>query len=100
MIDRYTFFQGDPKELRDLLKKLLIKSLTLLLERGHCPRGTLGGSNDSPDLDWLELYSPTKIARDLGVLELKEEALIRSGHDASKIIDEPLYLGLVDLFDG
>lgn len=48
----------------------------------------------------MKVYSPTKIARDLGVLEHWREALVRSGHDASDIIDESLYLGLVDLFDG
>lgn len=84
---------------RNLVKRVLIQKLVLLLKRGHCPRGALV-SNLFPDLDWLKLYSPTKLARDLGVLELWREALVQSGHDASDIIDESLYAGIIDLFDG
>ena len=89
----------DQGERRELSEKLLIESLTMLLKRGLCPRGALGGATEFPTLE-LSLYSPTKIARDLGVLELWREALVRSGHDASDIIDECLYTDLIDLFDG
>ena len=88
------------KKLRHLFKQLLIQSLALLMRQGHCPRGTRRGSNELPDLDGWKFYSPAKIARDLGVLELWREALVRSGHDALDIIDESLYAGLIDLFDG
>lgn len=85
---------------RKLFEKLLVESLTMLLKRGLCPRGALGGTTKFPNPDWLSLYPPTKIARDLGVVELWREALVRSGLDASDIIDECLYAGLIDLFDG
>lgn len=88
------------KKLRHLFEKLLIQSLALLMKKGHCPRGTRRGSNKFPDLNGWKFYSPTKIARDLGVLEQWREALVRSDHDALEIIDESLYAGLIDLFDG
>ncbi|MCJ1270791.1 hypothetical protein MMC22_010688 [Lobaria immixta] len=88
------------KKLRHLFEQLLIQSLALLMRQGHCPRGTRRGSNELPDLDGWKFYSPTKIARDLGVLELWREALVRSGHDTLDIIDEFLYAGLIDLFNG
>lgn len=92
--------EKDRQGARTLVEAFLIHKLTLLLKREHCPRGALGRSNQFPDLDWLKFYSPTKLARDLGVLELWRKALVQSGHDASDIIDESLYAGIIDLFDG
>lgn len=98
MIGSFVFCHSTYAEgLQYYFKKLMIQNLTILLNHGHCPRETVGGSYKIP---WLKSYSPTKIARDLGVLEIWSEALVQSGHDASDIIDESLYTGLIELFDG
>ena len=80
----------DRGERRKLSEKSLIEILTSLLKQLHCPRGILGKTTKFPNLDWMSLYPLTKIARDLEVLELWREALVRSAHDTSDIIDEYL----------
>lgn len=105
MISSFYVHQSKNDQARNFAKETMTQSLTLLLKCGHrkcgrCSRGTLDGSDKSSELNSLPLYSPTTIARQLGVLEPWREALVRSGHDASEIIDESLYVGLIDLFDG
>lgn len=90
----FVHYPTDNEELRTQFKKLLVLNLTTLLQRKHCPRGT---SDKFPRLD---SKPPTSIARELGVLEFWREALVRTGHDASDIIDEDLYGGFIELFDG
>lgn len=94
----------EPEDLKtatmQLLAELLTHDITILLKHGDCPYGTLDGETQFADGRWSMSYSPTDAARDCGILDYWTEALVRSGHNATDILDHSLYNGFTDLFDG
>lgn len=98
------FFDETTWEFRDgrhnLIEEWVIRIMTIILKHGASPDGRLPGNKGFADYRWSESFSPTDMARDLDMLEIWREALVRSGFDADSIIDESVYSGFVDLFDG
>lgn len=98
------FFRQVPWELRDgrhkVLEEATIRYMAIVLKHGGSPDGRHTGSARFMEYSWSESSFLTDLALELNILELWREALVRSGLDANSIIDDTIYSGFTDLFDG